>query len=149
MLYTDSTSRAIRAHHTSFYDFLRSRLMAGTTGWPSMNEIKLQIVRRCLAIMHTKLCFNICQIETPILNVDIPDLSSRIQDNIGEELRYSSVYWYRHLPDDFCLDSELKDTILTLISGKKLLFWLEVLSLQGELTEGVIALERVELTFEV
>lgn len=149
VLYTDSTSRAVRAHHTSFYDFLRSRLMDGTTGWPSMNEVKLQVVRRCLAIMHTKLRFNICQIETPILNVDIPDLSYRIQENIGEELQYSSVYWSRHLSDDFRLDNELKGSILSLISGKKLLFWLEVLSLQGELTEGVIALERVELTFEV
>ena len=109
-----------------------------------------RILARGLSIMSRQLRFNICHIAEPVLNKDIDDLADRIRTNIPEAPQYSTLYWSRHLSADVDgSDGEIEKTVSTLIHGKKLLFWVECLSLQDALTEGVLALERVEQTFKV
>lgn len=149
VMFIDVYTKAIRAHHSSFYDFLRLRTTEDCAGWPTINSIRTHISRRCLTIMHKELRFNICGIDKPILNKHIPDLCQRIHHHMSEALRYSTLYWARHLSQDDSTDHHLQQSISVLLTTEKLLFWLECLSLQGGLLEGVLAFERVGHIFEV
>ena len=91
--------------------------------------------------MDEELRFNICNIDKPVLNSTIPDLPERIRSNLSEALQYSTVFWYTHLQEKMDRDDKgLEESIRKLISTKKLLWWLECLSLLGTLTAGILSL---------
>jgi hypothetical protein len=96
LFFEGSEDGAVRAYHTSFYDFLGKQFHTGAN-WLGKDNVDLQMLRRSLEIMHEQLRFNICKLDNLILNQDVADLDRRIHDNISEELRYSSSFWSTHL----------------------------------------------------
>lgn len=100
VLYEDAAAGGVvRAHHTSFYDFLaRKAIDAGTeTGWVTAEGLHHLMAQACLKTLHEELKFNICEIEIPVLNKNVLDLATRVSARISEELQYSSRYWFTHV----------------------------------------------------
>lgn len=150
VLYTEPNSGAVRAHHTSFYDFLLRQLESSADGsWSRMAAAHRRMLERCLDIMKEELRFNICSIEVPKLNSEVPDLQERIQTNISEHLQYSALYWHRHLPLDETDRVALLPKISNLLCTKKFLFWLESLSLLRALSHSLQALDSVRELYQV
>ena len=146
VLYIDSSS-VIRAHHASFYDYIHDRMTSGG-GWSTEGSLQQHIARRCVATMNAELRFNMCQIERPVLNKEISDLAERIRENVPEILQYSTLFFSCHLIFTDTPGEAIKQDILHLLSTERVLYWIEVLSLQGALAEGVIALGRIGDIFE-
>ena len=140
--------RSIRAHHASFYDFLKRRT---TNEWAEHRPeiIHSLILRNCMVVLNSQLQFNICNIDVPVLNKDIPDLAERTGRNISEELQYSTQFWFTHLASSTMSVFDAADDVRELICTRKLLFWLEALSLQGVLTRSDLAFVECVSYFQV
>ena len=94
-----------------------------------------QFVLQCFQGMKDNLHFNICGLETSsLLNNQILDLDVRIKSAIPRHLSYSCRFWANHLhaiSGHSELIGKLTEHITTFLH-KELLYWLEVLSLKGE-----------------
>jgi hypothetical protein len=92
--------------------------------------------------LRTELRFNICRLEdSHIGNTAVHDLADRIATYIPPHLSYSSRFWADHIHN-----AEWDEGILPEIEYfiyNKFLFWLEILSLQGEIGIGINALRRM------
>jgi hypothetical protein len=139
----------VRLLHTSFRDFLTSPDRSGSFFVDtSLHQGSLAFA--CLRVMRTGLQFNICKLETShVRNRDIPGLATRVKDTISTSLSYASRFWASHLraaPFDMTMLKEVKDFI-----DNHFLYWLEVLSLTGEVNvartvlSSVIAWSRVSV----
>jgi hypothetical protein len=77
---------------------------------------------------------NICGIDNDtVLNSEIPDLQSRLRDRVSPALLYACQYWGDHLSLS-TNDTELQKKLVERMSefaSTKLLYWVEVLSLEG------------------
>ena len=117
----------IRPLHASFFDFLRDQNRSKMYHVNPSQHIR-SLVLSCLRAMRSGLRFNICHLETSHLrNTDVPDLTTRIDNNIPPHLSYGCRFWADHmLATAFDTDIliSLKDFFLHC-----LLYWLEVLSL--------------------
>ncbi|KAF7974220.1 hypothetical protein HWV62_13201 [Athelia sp. TMB] len=119
--------------HKSFPDYLTDRSACGSEPWfIDIEEHQYALTLECLRIMNSQLRFNMCNLQTShIPNVEMTDLPARINDNIPQRLSYPCLFWGHHLRHI----SSGQPSVLSLISQffeSKLLCWLEVLSLVGE-----------------
>jgi len=143
LLYRDEGANGgIRIRHLSISEFFVSDHCDYRI---SVRDANVQLGIACLETMTKQLCFNICKLEdSRLANSDVEDLPSRIEQNISDPLRYSSLYWSYHLwsiPDnrDQCVLGSLK----RFFEGIYPLFWIEVLSLMGMVPIGAPSLRRV------
>ncbi|KAJ3557525.1 hypothetical protein NP233_g11718 [Leucocoprinus birnbaumii] len=128
--------------HKSFVDFLTlenrqcpPELFVDTQ---LAKEAEQQLAFRCLAIMLDDadkgdgLRFNICRLETSAkTNKDFSDLAAKIKSHIPPHLSYSCRFWAQHL-----VACEFDEVLLGKVDAlfrTKLLYWLEVMSLLGEI----------------
>ena len=113
--------------HTSFRDFLINEVKSGDF-WVDLREVHRQMAHSCLSILLDGLKFNICQLETSYLaNKDVDDLKTRVDKYIPPVLLYACRFWDDHL-EHVGFESGLFDKLRSFFE-KKLLFWLEALSL--------------------
>jgi len=134
-------------HHKSFEDYLLSTLFQQDL--PELSVIqdrghhKRQLAVLCLkTLVSPKLHFNMCSLDSSVIkNVDIqPDVKSAILPLI----LYSSQFWADHLvhtPSDEPSDQKLKEGV-NFVMYKKLLFWIETMSLLGKAYEVSSVLRR-------
>ncbi|KAF7363088.1 WD40 repeat-like protein [Mycena venus] len=129
--------------HASFGDYLTDPERCGQEPWfidPSLWD--LQLACGCFQVLKTELCFNICRLDdSHISNIANHDLSDRIATYIPPHLSYSSRFWADHL-----LGTEWDEAILSDIENlmyNKFPFWLEILSILGEIGIGINALRHV------
>jgi WD40 repeat protein len=138
-------SEPIRILHTSFRDFLLDESKSGRFHVnPNCHSI---FAIASLRTLNTQLRFNICGLETSYQrNQDVPDLASRIQQSIPPYFNYATRFWGQHLSSHLKLQPTipqvLEDMIQTFL-GKKLLFWLETLSILGAMSVALPALRAV------
>jgi len=101
--------------------------------------------------MTKELEFNICKLETScVLNADIRDLDIRVQESIPDALQYSSMRWSNHLCSDSSPASrEVCELLGTFLTGERLLYWLEVLSLVGKVPVAISALRVMKACHKV
>ncbi|KAG9084516.1 hypothetical protein FS749_005182 [Ceratobasidium sp. UAMH 11750] len=126
---------AIRVLHHSFSDYMvdescPERYRIDTTAQNA------ELAASCLEVMMMNLRFNICGLEdSRMLNQDVPNLQSLVKKNISPELAYSSIYWATHLTaTTLGIAAQSCGNLLDLFMfGPRLMYWLEVLSLLGEL----------------
>ncbi|KAG8791936.1 hypothetical protein FRC12_007773 [Ceratobasidium sp. 428] len=134
VVYRDHTS-AVRVLHQSFSDYMQEE------DCPKEYRVNIvgqnaELAASCLEIMLQGLKFNICHLEdSRIMNRDVLDPQDRISKSIKPELLYSCMYWPTHLTQQpFSLtDGSTIQLLDRLLHGKHILFWIEVLSLVGEL----------------
>ena len=113
--------------HTSFRDFLAIREKSGNF-WVDLHVTHHQMAHSCLSVLLDGLRFNICDLETSYFaNKDIIDLPSLIDQCISPALLYACRFWSHHL-EHIGFETRLFQK-LQCFFGKKLLFWLEALSL--------------------
>ncbi|KAF7363055.1 WD40 repeat-like protein [Mycena venus] len=132
-----------RLLHASFGDYLTDPERCGQEPWfinPALWG--LQLAHSCLRVLKTELCFNICRLEdSHISNTAVHNLADRITTYIPAHLSYSSCFWADHI-----LGAEWDEAILTDIENlmyNKFPFWLEILSILGEIGIGINALRHV------
>ncbi|CAE6428370.1 unnamed protein product, partial [Rhizoctonia solani] len=118
---------AIRFFHPSFVEFALDKQRSGPF-WVDSLQGNIELSVGSILTMERELRFNICKLETShLLNSEIPDLESKIEENISGQLAYSCMYWISHFIET--AEQALVNEAGKIIDGPRLLYWLEVLSL--------------------
>ena len=114
--------------HTSFRDFLTNKEKSGKSFCVSVRDAHRQLAHSCLGLLLNDLKFNICNLETSYLaNKDVTDLNSRVEKHVPPALLYACCFWDDHL-EHIGFETDLFVKLRSFFE-KKLLFWLEALSL--------------------
>ncbi len=129
--------------HTSFRDFLTNEEKSGDF-YVNLGDSHRRLAYSCLDLVVRDLKFNICNLESSYLaNSDVQDLKSRIAKHILPALLYACRYLSGHLKHlDF--ETDLFDKLRAFFD-KRLLFWLEVLSLTGNMRLALPALSSLNV----
>jgi len=131
-------------HHESFEDYLLSTSFLQQL--PELSTVQnrghheRQLAVLCLkTLVSPNLHFNMCNLDSSIIkNVDI---QPTVKSTIPSLTLYSSRFWVDHLiqtPSDDKLTEGVK-----FVMYDKLLFWLEVMSLSGNVHEAYLILKKV------
>ncbi|KAF7967840.1 hypothetical protein HWV62_32914 [Athelia sp. TMB] len=127
-----SEGQPARTLHKSFPDYL-TKHCSSKPWFINVEEHQHTLTTVCLGIMNKRLHFNMCNLTTShISNEHIPDLSGRVERAIPQSLSYPCLFWGYHVQQTAAGSSSLPPLILTFFE-QKFLFWLEVLSLMGEI----------------
>ncbi|KAL5536200.1 hypothetical protein ACEPAF_21 [Sanghuangporus sanghuang] len=100
------------------------------------SDVELIKRRLALLILHTEPKCSICGLDNPQLaNKDVLDLGGKLNSHMSETLRYSSLRWMDLIAelDDIQAYDEV---VVAFLCSPKIIFWIEVLSLLGELDTG-------------
>ena len=131
-----SKGQPARMLHQSFPDYLIDPSAWSTDDPKSwfihIEEHQNALTVACLRVMNAQLRFNICNLKSSYIpNADITDIAVRIEAAVPQSLSYACLFLGHHLH----LIPSGEPTILSLILQffeSKFLYWLEVLSLMGE-----------------
>lgn len=131
----------VRLLHKSIHDFLTSRAPAHIrVDLPKHDAI---LAMQCLEYMKHKLRRDICGIDdASLLNSEVDDLSNNIQSRIPEALRYACRHFVQHLNDSANRGLAVPDELVSFITDK-LLSWIEVMGLLGELDGAEYSLQML------
>ena len=146
LLVPTSKGSPVHIFHKSFPDFLMDSGRCKDHQFfinPSIHHE--EIVLSCLNVMKERLKKNICKLEDCISLSQVEDLPARRATYIGEALKYACQFWTNHLvkiPDSNPGVEEIQKAIDEFFTIQ-LLFWIEVLSLMGELDAGIYALNNI------
>jgi hypothetical protein len=145
LFYRDEAAKGgIRVRHMSISDFFLNK--DRTSDYQiDLNAANMDLGIACMRTMVDQLRFNICNLEdSRVANEDVPDLQSRIEENIPVALQYSSLYWSHHIcftPDND--DQRVWGSLKTFFEGPYPLYWVEVLSIMRMVSIGAPSLRRV------
>jgi hypothetical protein len=137
----------IRLLHPSFRDFLLSKERCEDPQlWMDEKQMHLDLAKNCLRLISNRLKRDICGLQNP--GTFMTDVGSdRVEQFLPPEVQYACIYWVQHvqksgaqLHDDDQAHQFLRE---------HLLHWLEVLSLIGKISEGVLAITSLESTIPV
>jgi NACHT domain len=137
----------IRFKHQSFVDFLLDPVGCPPEFQVNLQQANADLSIHCLMTMNSELRFNICKIESSYLsNSEIQDLKLRIGEHISGALQYSCLHWYSHLCSDWDLASIdiLTPLLDEFLKSVRPLYWMEVLSVMGNIPIGITALRQVK-----
>jgi hypothetical protein len=129
-----------RTLHASFADYLTDIRRSGNQPWfIGSSTHHLRLVTGCFQIMKQELRFNICNLDTSHLsNADVPEIEARITQYISPHLLYACRFWSDHLQETiFSADCALG---VNDFLNQRFLFWLEALSLTGQVRLATPAL---------
>jgi len=130
----------VQPFHKSFPDFITDPTRCVDTRFYVPLHYHLNLAHNCLEIMDTLLKKNMCSIPDYTLNSKVENLPERIKESgIPGALEYACKSWYKHL---FVAKDQAVDVVSALchfLEGK-FLFWLEVLSVLGDVGDAVRAL---------
>ncbi|CCA76432.1 related to WD40-repeat protein (notchless protein), partial [Serendipita indica DSM 11827] len=117
-----------RFRHQSFVDFLLNQQVTDSELQIVTSDCNQILADHCLRVMAERLRFNICEISSSyLLNSDILNAVSSIEDYIPSCLQYASRYWVDHL-EGTPPDAETMERIRYILKNH-FLSWLEVASL--------------------
>ena len=137
----------VRIFHKSFPDFLMDPKRCQDKLFlvePAVHHA--EILLSCLSLMRIRLKKNICKLDDHVVLSEVRDLSVRQRDHIGDALEYACHFWAKHLlkiPSSSTHIEEVKKAVDEFFTTQ-LLFWIEVLSLMGNLNAGVHSLNDVQ-----
>jgi hypothetical protein len=139
---TTDPSATIRPLHASFPEFLSDKSRSGEY-CVDVSGIHDELAFASLGVMKKQLRFNICKLPSSYLrNSDVPRLAERIKENISPELSYSCRFWADHLRrTEF--RSLLAKEVGAFFNHERLLFWIEVLSLEKKINTCISLLSVV------
>jgi NACHT domain len=109
-------------------------------------DITVAYVEICLDVVNGLLSRNICQLEDiSLLNWEHPELQLRVQQSVPESLQYACRCWAEHLLN-ISSKHAAKGTMVQLrcFLFKRLLHWIELLSLLGQLDAALASLKSME-----
>jgi hypothetical protein len=147
LLVPDTTENPVRIYHKSFPDFLMDPKRCEDQRFfvdPLFHH--LEILLSCLNLMRKRLKRNICNLGDYDVFNETKDLPTCLKTHVGDALGYACQFWTRHLVE-IPSDSQDVEKVHKAMDGfftTNLLFWIEVLSLMGNLKVGVYALSDVQ-----
>ena len=147
LLVPDSVEDPIRTFHKSFPDFLMDPKRCEDKRFlvePTVCHV--EILLSCLNLMGERLKKNICNLDDYAILSEVGDLHTRKRDYIGDALEYVCCFWTKHLlqvPNSGSQVEQVQKAIDKFFTTC-LLFWVEVLSLIGNLSAGVYALDDIQ-----
>ncbi|KAJ7108208.1 hypothetical protein C8R44DRAFT_298178 [Mycena epipterygia] len=128
-----SPGKEARTLHASFADYLTDPTRSGGEPWfidPNTEHHPLSM--GCLRILEHELRFNICDLQdSHVRNSDDVDMSKRVADMISPQLSYASRFFFDHIRGTL-LDKVIVEGIKRVLHHR-FLYWLEVLSLLGQI----------------
>ncbi|KZP15975.1 hypothetical protein FIBSPDRAFT_832257 [Athelia psychrophila] len=132
-----SEGQSARTLHKSFPDYLTDQSACSSEPWfVDVKEHQHALTLACLRVMNDGLHFNMGNLKTShIPNADIPDLSTHIKAVIPQSLLYSCRFWDYHLRQTVPGDTSILPLMLQFFE-LEFLYWLEVLSLSGEMSRA-------------
>ena len=142
----DSEDEPIRVFHKSFPDFLTDRTRCKDDRFfvdPAVHHE--EILFSCLDLMKKRLKKNICNLRDYAVLSEVEDLPARRNTYIGSSLEYACRFWARHLasvPADGPHAKRMQEEIDEFFA-KRLLCWIEVLSIVGRLGVAVYAINEI------
>jgi hypothetical protein len=141
-----NVAHVVRLFHPSFRDFILERCVDHRFSVKS-SQRHFDLALRCLRMLNNHLHEDICDIFDPtIANSEIPDLSGRLREYVNGVTRYASVHWVTHLAaaikDSEKEIAELAEVLLAFSRGH-LLHWIELLSLQGQISYALQLLPQI------
>ncbi|THH00501.1 hypothetical protein EW026_g2047 [Hermanssonia centrifuga] len=149
----NDTDVPIRPLHTSFRDFLTDRTRSDSL-CVDIAGAHRSLTLASLYIMTKELRFKLES--SYVMNEDILDLPMLIQNCVPEHLSYSCRFWACHLdialPNGQPLEPEISHQIRELLEmfvHRKILFWLEVLSVLDAVDLAFPALAIVARVFKI
>ena len=97
----------------------------------------------CLDLMNQKLKNNMCQLPDAVPNSDISDLKEKVERYLDPALQYACLSWHTHLVGGYptSVHGDGVASALRRFFETKFLFWLEVLSVLGAVSNAVGALQ--------
>ena len=129
--------------HTSFRDFLINKQKSGDF-FVVIPDAHYGLAHACLGLVLRDLRFNICEIESSYLaNKDIQGLGARIAKHLPPALVYACHFYGAHIAHhgfEINLFGKLRDFFET-----KFLFWLEALSLTGNMSLALPVLSSLNV----
>jgi hypothetical protein len=139
----EDDNQVIRLIHPSFFDFIMDPTRCPNPKFVVNAKTQHTLIAfACLGIMKN-LRRDICGIKYPcILNNEINDLRTRIEQHIPSHIQYACRHWAFHFAH-----AMVSDIILDAVeefSSTYLLYWIEVCSLLGELRSGILALDAAQ-----
>ena len=149
LLYRDEGANGgIRVRHLSISDFFISG-ECPSDYHVDLRDANIQLGISCLTIMLDQLRFNICKLEdSRLANADLKGLQSRIRENISDALQYSCLYWSNHLcSSPRNANERVWECLRRFFEGPYSLFWIEVLSLMGMVSNSIRSLRTVMMTW--
>jgi hypothetical protein len=146
------TDRRYRINHLSFSEFLWDSNQCPKQFYIGRGVESWKLSMACCRLMRDGLRFNICDLETSsLLNRDVDGLEERIKAKIAGSLLYSCRFWASHFKDAMgsrCNDESFMTEVKEFFDVR-LLYWLEVMSLIGELASANVALLTVAALVKV
>ena len=142
----DSEDEPVRVFHKSFPDFLTDQTRCKDDRFfvdPAAHHGELLF--SCLDLMEKRLKKNICGLDDYAVLSKVEDLSARREMCIGDSLEYACRFWTKHLanvPGKGLHAGRVQEAIEEFFT-KRLLWWVEVLSIVGHLAAAVPAINDV------
>jgi hypothetical protein len=133
-----SADEPVRLFHASFPDFVTDPKRCQDERFlVTRPEGHLRLAVRCLDIMNSLLCQDICGIKDPSLfNNEVSGLEQLLVRAAPSELRYACKYWHIHLRHVDPVSSDLIHS-LDEFCRTHLLHWIELLSLLNEVPSAL------------
>ena len=142
----DGEDEPIRVFHKSFPDFLTGPTRCKDDRFFIDSIVHHEeILFSCLDLMKKCLKKNICNLDDYAVLSEVEDLSTRNKTHIGSSLVYACRFWTRHLasiPGDGPGAKRIQEAVDEFFT-KRILCWIEVLSIVGHLGAAVYALNEV------
>ena len=137
----------VHIFHKSFPDFLMDPKRCRDNQFfvdPTVHHT--EILFSCLRLLRERLKKNICKLDDYAVLSEVEDLSAHKKDYIGEALEYACKFWTNHLlevPSNSPHVEEVQKAVDKFFTTH-LLYWIEVLSLTGNLNTGIHALNNIQ-----
>ena len=132
----------VQPFHKSFPDFITDPTRCTDERFCiSPPDSHKELLIGCLELMNQRLGQNMCQLPDGVVNSDVDDLRERVEQYIDHSLQYACRSWHKHLIGTISAYAIEIKPFLHQFLERKLLFWLEVLSVLGATREAVSALE--------
>ena len=139
----------VRAFHLSFHDYLTDKTRCINENFfidPSVRHA--EIARLCLERMICLLKRDICNIgDHTKMNHEVSDLDQKKATFLPGDLQYACRYWALHLRE-----SATTEVLIQLVEhfiSTSILYWIEALSLIGELGGGMTSLQETRIKLSV
>jgi len=136
----------VRPLHNTLTNFLTDRGRCRDERFfvnPSVHH--REILFSCLGLMKEGLRRNICDLDDHVSLSKVEDLSDRRKTHVGDVLEYACRFWTRHLLEIPSIghDTEEVHDAIDEFFTTRFLYWIEVLSLMGNLDDGVHSINNV------
>ena len=142
----------VRPFHKSFPDFIVDPKRCNNKRFQvSPPDHHSRLLISCLDLMNRTLEKNMCKLPDDVANSDVGDLKERIERYIDPALQYACRSWHTHLLGGRTVSihkPEITSALHRFLEGK-VLFWLEVLSVLGEVKNSIAALQATTDWLEV